>query len=147
MVSNVAAANPANIASRTTERKEHRMPNQISLKHDDISSSQFEDLNMSRSDFRGVNLSGSQFHDINFSDVSFAAAQLGGTTFKHIGPPDGNGEPQRPVLFEEGILRASIFRKVDMSNVKLIDCNIEGMTIDGVLISDLLDAHKRQKDQ
>src|SRR5438093_8457485 len=127
---------------------EERMPKQMSLKHEDVSSSRFEDLNMSKSEFNDVNLSGarfddinfsgSQFHDINFSDVSFAAAQIGGTTFKHIGPPDGSREKQRPVTFEEGILRDSVFRKVDMSNVKLIDCNIAGMTIDGILISDLL---------
>jgi uncharacterized protein YjbI with pentapeptide repeats len=120
------------------------MSKQMSLKHEDVSSSRFEDLDMSKSDFTGVNLSGSRFHDINFSDVSFAAARIGGTVFKHIGPPDGSGETQRPITFEEGTLRDSVFRKVDLSNVKLIDCNIQGMTIDGILISDLLDGYKRQ---
>ncbi len=36
----------------------------------------------------------------------------------------------------------STFRKVDMSNVKIIDCNIQGMTIDGMLVTDLLKEHK-----
>jgi uncharacterized protein YjbI with pentapeptide repeats len=118
------------------------MPKQMILKHEDLSSSRFDDVNMSKSEFRDVNLSGSQFHDINFSDVSFSAAQLGGTTFKHVGPPDGSR--QRPVTFEEMTLCDSVFRKVDLSNVKLISCNIQGMTVDGILMSDLLDAHKAQ---
>src|SRR5690348_2046360 len=110
------------------------MSKQMTLKHEDISSSRFEDLNMSSSAFEGVNLSGAQFHDINFSDVSFGAAQLGGTTFKHVGPPDGSR--QRPVTFEEMTLCDSIFRRVDLSNVKLISCDIKGMTIDDILVTD-----------
>jgi uncharacterized protein YjbI with pentapeptide repeats len=38
----------------------------------------------------------------------------------------------------------STFRKVDMSNVKIIGCNIQGMTIDGVLVADLLEAHRKK---
>ncbi len=125
--------------------KENSISKPMNLMHEDISRCRFEDLNMSRSEFNGVNLSASRFHDVNFSDFNFAAAQIGGTTFKHIGPPDGSPEQQRPVTFEEGTLRDSVFRKVDMSNVKLSDCNIQGMTIDGVLMSDLLDAFKQNK--
>jgi uncharacterized protein YjbI with pentapeptide repeats len=121
------------------------MPNQVTLAHDDISNSRFDDVNMSGAHFENVNLSGSRFHDINFSNVTFTAAQIGGTTFKHIGPPDGSHAKQRPVTFEEGILCDSVFRKVDLTNVQLIDCNIEGMTIDGILISDLLDGYRRKK--
>ena len=131
------------------------MPNQVTLTHDDISSSRFEDLNMSSSrfdnvnmsgaDFENVNLSGSRFHDINFSGVTFTAAQIGGTTFRHIGPPDESREQQRPVTFEEGVLRDSVFRKIDLTNVKLIDCNTDGMTIDGVSVSELLEMYKQKK--
>src|SRR5947207_7301614 len=121
------------------------MPEPINVQHKDISTSRFEDGNLSKSTFENINLTGSRFHDINFSDVSFTAAQIGGTTFKHIGPPPGSGQKQRPVTFEEATLCDSVFRKVDLSNVKLIDCNIDGMTVDGILLSDLLDEHKRQK--
>src|SRR5436305_2295083 len=120
------------------------MPKQLNHHNEDISTSRFDDLNMSKSDFENINLSGSRFHDINFSDVHFSAAQMGGTTFKHIGLPPGSREKQRPVTFEEATLNDSVFRKVDLSNVKLIDCNIEGMTIDGILVSELLDCHTRE---
>ncbi len=39
----------------------------------------------------------------------------------------------------------STFRKVDMSNVKIVDCNIQGMTIDGILVSELLKKHKKER--
>lgn len=120
------------------------MPKPLNVKNEDVSSSRFDNVNMSKADFENINLSGSRFHDINFSDVHFSAAQMGGTTFKHIGLPPGSRERQRPVTFEEATLCDSIFRKVDLSNVKLIDCNIEGMTIDGIPVSDLIRAHKQR---
>jgi uncharacterized protein YjbI with pentapeptide repeats len=48
------------------------------------------------------------------------------------------------VTFVEATLCDSVFRKVDLSNVKLIDCNIQGMTIDGILVSELLEEHKQK---
>ncbi len=128
------------------------------VRNENISGSEFNDvcmegtrftnINLGKSRFDNINLSDSTFHNINFSDVQFTAAQLGGTVFKHIGPPprkDGSQERQRPVTFEEAMLCDSVFRKVDLSNVQIIDCNIEGMKIDGVLVTDLLDAHRRAK--
>lgn len=117
-------------------------------KHADISGSKFHDVNLAGTDFNNVNMSKTRFHDINFSDVTFTAAQIGGTLFKHIGPPpDKNGKQarQRPVTFEEAILCDSTFRKVDMSNVKIIDCNIEGMTIDEIGVTDMIRAYKELK--
>jgi len=129
----------------------------MNLKHDDISSSEFEDLNMTgttftnirllRARFHDINLSESRFHNINFSDVQFTGAQIGGTLFKHIGPPhdkDGKVPRQRPVTFEEMMLCDSVFRKVDLSGVKIVDCDMTGMTIDGILVSELIAAHKKQ---
>jgi len=119
----------------------------ISIKCDDIAGSEFEDLCMTGTQFTNINLSGSKFHDINFSDVLFTAAQIGGTTFKHIGPPpckDDKQDRQRPVTFEEGMLCDSLFRRMDMTNVKIVDCDIRGMTIDGILVTDLLNEWKKR---
>jgi hypothetical protein len=116
--------------------------------HTDISGSEFHDVNLAGADFDNVNMSKTRFNDINFSDVTFTAAQIGGTLFRHIGlPPDKNGKQgrQRPVTFEEAMLCDSTFRKVDMSNVKIIDCNIEGMTIDGIRVTDMIKAYRKLK--
>ncbi len=107
----------------------------------DISGSKFHGVNLSGADFDDVNLSKARFHNINLSDIQVSAVQLGGATFKHIGPPpdkDGHQARQRPVMFEEAMLCDSTFQKVDLSNVRIIDCNIKGMTIDGILVTDLL---------
>lgn len=120
------------------------MPKNVSLKNDSIPDSEFEGLNMAGSRFTNINLSKARFHDINFSDVHFSVAQLGGTVFTDIGmPPHLEHERQRPVTFEAATLCDSVFRKVDLSGVRIIDCNVEGMTIDGVLVTDLVKAHKR----
>ncbi|MFH0963163.1 MAG: pentapeptide repeat-containing protein [Planctomycetota bacterium] len=120
----------------------------LNVRSECIAGSEFEDVNLSEARFTNINLSGSHFHDINFSDVHFSAAQMGGTVFQHIGRPpdkDGKQERQRPVTFEEAMLCDSVFRKVDMSGVRIIDCNTEGMTIDGVLVTELLRAYKARK--
>ena len=129
------------------------------VEHVDISGSSFHDVNlgkatfndanMSEADFENVNLSKARFHDINLSDIRVSAVRIGGAVFKHVGPPpdsDGRQQRQRPVVFEEAMLCDSTFRKVDMSNVKIIDCNIEGMTIDGVPVADLLAEHRKNRD-
>jgi uncharacterized protein YjbI with pentapeptide repeats len=113
--------------------------------HANISGSEFHDVNLSGADFEDVNLSRARFHNINFSDIQVTGVKIGGAIFKHVGPPpdkDGKQVRQRPVTFEEAMLCDSTFRKVDMSNVKIVDCNIQGMTIDGVLVTDLLKEYK-----
>jgi hypothetical protein len=49
------------------------------------------------------------------------------------------------VTFEEAMLCDSVFKKVDLSGVELTDCNMEGMTIDGVLVATLLAAYRAEK--
>jgi uncharacterized protein YjbI with pentapeptide repeats len=117
------------------------------VEHVDISGAAFHDVNLSGADFNDVNLGGARFHNVNLSDIQFSAVQMGGATFKHVSPPpdkDGRQARQRPVTFEEAMLCDSTFRRVDLSNVRIIDCNIQGMTVDGVLVTDLLEAYKRR---
>jgi uncharacterized protein YjbI with pentapeptide repeats len=127
--------------------REGLMQEKLNIKNTNLTGSEFETVNMSGSSFTDINLSKARFVNINFSDGYFAAAQIGGTLFKHIGPPpdkDGKQARQRPVTFEEAMLCDSVFRKTDMSNVQLIDCNIEGMKIDGILVTDMLSAYKKR---
>ena len=136
-------------------------------RHADISDSEFQDVNMAKSSFDNVNLGearfhnvnmhrvsfddinmgGVRFHNINMSDTSFAGVNLGGAHFQHIGPaPDAQGrqERQKPITFEEMMLCDSTFRDVDMSGAKIVDCNMDGVTIDGNPVADLLAAYQRQ---
>lgn len=134
------------ICKAATSHSKPEGRDKMTVKGDDISDSEFENVNMSGTRFTDINLSGSKFHEINFSDVQFTAAQIGGSVFKHIGPPpdkDGKQARQRPVTFEEAMLCDSVFRKVDLSNVKIVNCNLQGMTIDGILVTDLIKKYKK----
>jgi uncharacterized protein YjbI with pentapeptide repeats len=117
----------------------------ITAANDDLRGSQFEHSNMAETSFNDVNLTGAKFYDINFSDVQFAAAQIGGSVFRHIGPPPGTAARQRPVTFVDAMLCDSTFRNVDLSGVSITDCNLTGMTIDGVLVTELLAARAHPK--
>jgi uncharacterized protein YjbI with pentapeptide repeats len=124
------------------------VPGKLAIQHDCATESEFEDLNLSGSRFVNINLSGSRFHDINFSDVEFTAAQIGGTVFRHIGPPpcrEGKPERQQPVVFEEGTLCDSVFRRMDLTNVTIAECDITGMTVDGIPVADALKDWKKRK--
>jgi uncharacterized protein YjbI with pentapeptide repeats len=125
------------------------MPGKMTVQHDCVNDSEFEDLNMAGSTFNNINLSGARFHDINFSDVTFTAVNLGGTLFKHLGPmpdKDSKQERQRPITFEEAMLCDSTFHACDLSGVKISECDLTGMTIDGVLVIEMVEAWKKVKD-
>ncbi len=113
-----------------------------------LSDSRFNDVNLSRAIFDDVNLKGASFHNINMSDVSFSGMQIGGSSFTHIGlPPDKNGNQgkQRGVRFEEAHLNDSIFEKCKLTNVEIIDCEIDGMKIDGVPVKEAIECYKSNK--
>lgn len=117
------------------------------VEHAQYAASVFADVDLAGSSFENVNLTKVKMHNINLSDLDLSAAQIGGASFRHIGPPpDKNGkqERQRAVIFEEAMLCDSTFTKVDLSNVKIVDCNMEGMTIDGVLVTEMIAAYKKQ---
>ena len=103
---------------------------------------------MEDSKYDNVNMKKVSFFNINMSDAKFAGINLGGAHFSCIGPaPDKNekSERQRPILFENMMLCDSKFYKVDMSGVEMTDCNIDDMKVDGVLLSDLINAYKNIK--
>lgn len=117
--------------------------------HARLTGSRFEDVCLGDAEFDNVSLVRARFHNINFSDITVTAAQMGGATFRHIGPPpdkDGKQERQRPVTFEEMMLCDSTFRKVDLSNVRLVECDTTGMTIDGIPVADMMAAYRQRQE-
>jgi len=113
-----------------------------------LGDAEFENVNLSGASFDNINLSHSKFHNISFADAEISAVNLGGATFRHIGPPlndAGVRPPQNPVSFVEADLNGSIFRDVDLSNVEIENCNVTGMKIDGIEVSDLLRAYQDER--
>ena len=116
--------------------------------HAKLTGSRFEDVCLGDAEFDNVSLVRAKLHNVNLSDITVTAAQMGGAKFKHIGPPpdkDGKQDRQRPVTFEEMMLCDSTFRKVDLSNVRILECNTTGMTIDDIPVTDMIAAYGQRK--
>ena len=130
------------------------MTEKLTLREKDLSDSSFEmvnlegvrfnNANLGHAQFEDVNLAGAKFNDINFSDVVFSRAQLGGTVFTQLGLPPGSPEKQRGIRFEDADMNDSVFLDCNLQNARIEKCNTTGMTIDGVLVSDLLAAYAKQ---
>ncbi len=71
---------------------------------------------------------GSRFADVDLSDSVFADVSL------------------RSARFDNVALTGATFRNVCLGNVSIEDANLEGMTIDGVLVSDLFRAYTRSRE-
>ena len=122
----------------------------LNLKNENIAGSEFEDIDMSESRFEDINLSGTTFHNINLSDATISATDLDGALFTHIGPP--TTEPWDKsigcvVRFEEAALTGSSFVRANLTNVRLVDCITDGMTIDGIPLADMIAAYKKAKEK
>ena len=113
--------------------------------HANISGSRFHDVNLAQAEFDDVNMTQVRFHNINMSDITVSAVQMGGARFKHIGLPPGSKEKQRPLSFEEADLNGTTISRCDLSHVKIESCKVEGMTIDGIPVTDLLAAYRQKK--
>lgn len=120
-------------------------------------------------DARNAMLNGSYFNDVamtnvkivnaNLSDLEIEGAQIGGAYIHNIGgPPEGHPmhDPnfkQRPVVFEDCNLHGSSIincylkdvsiSDCNLSGVSISDCNLSGMRINGIAVTDLLDAYNK----
>ena len=94
-----------------------------------------------------------KIRDANLSDLEIFEAQLGGAYFHSIGlPPEGHphydaNAKQRPLKFEDCMLEGSTFANCNLSDVSITNCELKGMTIDGIPVTELLDAYRGKQDQ
>ena len=112
--------------------------------HTNLAGSRFNNVNLEGAEFRNVNLCRSTFHNLNLSGVLISAAQLGGALFRHIGLPTGSPGKQSPISFEECDLNGSRFDHCDLTNVHITDCEVGGLTINGVPVEELFAAWHAQ---
>jgi uncharacterized protein YjbI with pentapeptide repeats len=83
---------------------------QLEAVHDDLSRSSFKDVNLTGSTYANVNLT-----DVSFEDACFNGVRLHNVTCIGMSIQDG-----------------------DLSNVSISECNTDTMTINGILVKDLL---------
>jgi uncharacterized protein YjbI with pentapeptide repeats len=138
------------------------MDSKNGLELQDLRDQQLHMTSFKGSDFNGVdmrnttlthtNFVDSKWEHIYFSNVKINMIQMGGTVFENIvRPKAGNSELKEepgtdgwinvePVEFKNSDLSTVIFDSCNLSHVELVNCNIEGLTINGVSIKELLDA-------
>jgi len=85
----------------------------------DISGSVFHDVNMSGATFDDVNMNGWIVHNVNLSGLRLDEANLAGAKIMNA----------------------------DLRHVALVQCHVDGMTINGVAIEDLMSAYDGQKSE
>lgn len=83
-----------------------------------IDDSRFDDVGMARVEFDNVNLSDAHFNNINMSRATFHGIELRNAKFTHVG----------------------------LNHVELSDCTLEGTRINGILVSDLLQAYQEKQE-
>ena len=100
--------------------------------------------------FNDVMMAGTKIVNANLSELEIEGAQLGGAYIHNIGmPPEGHPlyDPRakmRPLKMEDCYLVNSVIVNCDLSGVEIKDCNIKGLTIDGVDVSRLLEEHRKK---
>lgn len=118
-----------------------------------LAQSIFSDAYMVEATFKNMNMSGISFRDIDLSDLKVEDAQMGGAVFRNIGlPPDdhlaaGRREEHMPILFEKCDLNGSTITDCNLTGVKIEKSQLEGMTIDGIKVEELLKVYKEKKSE
>jgi uncharacterized protein YjbI with pentapeptide repeats len=85
-----------------------------------------ENENLAGSEFINVNLSGAKFHDVNLSGAEFADVNLAGARFEDVA------------------LKDVVIRNANCTGLTIEDACYEHMRIDGILVTDLLDAYRNR---
>jgi uncharacterized protein YjbI with pentapeptide repeats len=75
-----------------------------------INSSKFDAISLAEASFKDVNLKLANFTDVNLTGSSFSDVSLAGATFNNV----------------------------DLSNAVITDANLDGMRINGILVTELL---------
>ena len=81
-------------------------------------------------------------------EMSLAGAPAGGSASEPPEPrPDKAGKPKRRsgLTAGESSLSGRSFQRADFSHVQMTDCQVEGMTINGILVSDMMEAYRKAK--
>jgi uncharacterized protein YjbI with pentapeptide repeats len=117
------------------------MSERYKVENKDIAGSQFRHVNMSGTVFEDVDLSGARFFNINLRRANIGAVDFGGASFSCMNT--GEDHPRKPVVFNSIELDDCTIQNSYFRNTKLVNCDLTGMTIDGVLVTDMLKAYER----
>jgi hypothetical protein len=95
---------------------------------------------MSRAVFEDIDLSGAKFFNINLRDADIGAIDFGGTSFSCMNT--GESHPKKPAAFNGIELDYCIIKNSFFRNTKIVNCDITGMTIDGIPVKEMVKAYE-----
>lgn len=110
------------------------------IENADTTGSIFRHVNMPGSTFEDVNLSGARFFNASLRGASLGAIDFGGAFFSCMNT--GEDRPKSPVQFKNIALDDCTFQECCFHGVKLVNCDVRGMTIQGMALADLIKAYR-----
>ena len=108
-----------------------------SFSNSKLMNSHISNCNLSDSKFQNLNLKNSLYADLNLSNSEMIFVTLGGVSFINTNLGDEN----MPISFERCDLEGSKFSNSNLRNVEIQNSDLTGMKIDNVPVDKLLDAY------
>jgi len=121
------------------------MSEKQSFQNRDISGSEFREVNLSGAVFEDIDLSGARFFNVNLRNAEIGAVDFGGSSFSCMNT--GECFPMKPATFQNIELDDCTLRNCFFRKTHLVDCDLSGMTIDGILVSEMISQYKAAKSQ
>ncbi|MBM7702938.1 GNAT family N-acetyltransferase [Metabacillus iocasae] len=112
-----------------------------SFSNSNLSTNHFSNCNLSHSTFQNINLRHSLYADLNLSHSKMRLVTLGGVQFM-----DTNlGDEKAPISFERCDLQGTVIKGSHLKNVQIVDSDLTGMTINGISVEKLLEVYERER--
>lgn len=138
--------------------EDQREPKQrLNVKNSDISHSSFidctavdtvfDDVSLTRVKVNYADLRDCAFTNINMVDGSISDANLTGLMIDGAnisGMTIRNAGAHQPLRFDNLVIEGSAFNGCNLANAAFTNCNIEGLRVDGILLTDLLKLYREQ---
>ncbi|MBD3921704.1 sigma-70 family RNA polymerase sigma factor [Paenibacillus sp. PR3] len=106
-----------------------------------LESSKFDNINMSKAVFHDINMHLAKFDEVGLWEIEVSNCEMGGAHFHDI-TLQGKAN-----TFERCDLSGTVFLNCNLSNVDIRDCEIAGLTINGVSIDVLLESYNKGGNQ
>ena len=109
----------------------------------------FSNVNLQKSIYQNTNLSKTRFTNVNMSSSVLGDSNMNKIEICHVSLADAYihdtnlefQEKKVPLTIERCELINSRIIDSNLQNISICNCNIEGMTIDGILISDIINLY------
>lgn len=112
-----------------------------SFSNSNLMNSHISNCNLSHSKFQNINLRNSLYADLNLSNSKIIFVTLEGVSFMDTNLGDG----KKPISFERCDLEGSKFMNCNLKNLEIQRSDLTGMKIDDIPIEELMEAYYQFK--